>query len=87
VPRRRIRLDSVAAIMTELAYVYRRAERGAMDWQDARHAAWILRELRSCIEGNVFEQRIAELQARVDAADAERRRGPNGGTWSSGMRQ
>jgi hypothetical protein len=73
--------------MLELAYQYRRAERGAMPWQDAWYAAKILREIRACIEGNVFEQKIAELQARADAADADRRRRPNGSPWGPEARQ
>jgi hypothetical protein len=73
--------------MTELAHQYRQAERGAMEWQDAWYAAKILRELRACIEGNVFEQQIAELRARADAADAERRRRGNGHPWPPELRQ
>ena len=60
---RQTRLRTVGNIKTELGKVYRRADAGMMDWQDACAASRILRELRQLIEGTDVETRIARLEA------------------------
>jgi hypothetical protein len=56
-------LRTIGGILTELSRVYRAAWSGKLEWQDAGHAARILRELRQTIEGDAIEQRIAALEA------------------------
>lgn len=66
---RQTRLRTVGNIKTELGKVYRRADAGLMDWQDACAASRILRELRQLIEGTDLETRIAALEAVVAERD------------------
>jgi hypothetical protein len=55
---RRIHLKSIGHVVTEIGRVYRRADAGVMQWQDASAAARILRELRQALEGGDIEARI-----------------------------
>jgi hypothetical protein len=41
---RRIHLKSIGHVVTEIGRVYRRADAGVMQWQDASAAARILRD-------------------------------------------
>jgi hypothetical protein len=63
-------------VLGELAYVYRRADRGAMTWADAGAAARVLREIRFCLESSDFEERLVRLEA---AAAGNWRPAANGG--------
>jgi hypothetical protein len=65
-------LATIGQIVTELGRQYRRADHGAMEWQDARAAAAILREMRQALEGSALEQRLAAIEQAL----AERRGKP-----------
>jgi hypothetical protein len=76
--RRRVRLSTIGHILTELARQYRCADLGTIPWADAHCASRILREMRQCIEGSTFEQRISALEAAAGAAPGAR---PNSGAY------
>jgi hypothetical protein len=69
--RKRTRLRTVGHVLSELGRQYRRADSGELPWPDAAAAARILREMRVTIEGDAFEQRLADLEARVAATPAK----------------
>jgi hypothetical protein len=72
--RRKIRLTTIGGIKGELGRVYRRADAGEMDWQAACCAARLLREIRMILETSDLEERVAQLEARLEAHPAK----PNG---------
>jgi len=72
-PRRRIRLANVGGVLGELKVVYRKADRGEIDWQDARAATLVLREIRAALETSDLERRLADLEQAVNMQDRPRR--------------
>jgi hypothetical protein len=65
---RKPRLNTLGDVLKELATTYRMGVRGALDWQDARHASAILRELRHHMEATDVEERIRALEQRAGIA-------------------
>jgi hypothetical protein len=81
--RTRIKLETLGDVKRELAAVYReaRAPGGTLDWQDCGRAANTLHILARLIEGSEIEQRLAEIERRLDDEDPCTqlgRRRPNG---------
>ncbi len=56
-------LKDVGGIRRELGRVYRAARSGDLEPADASRLAFILRQLRECVEDRDFEARIAALEA------------------------
>ena len=56
-------LKDVSGIRRELGRVYRAARSGDLEPADASRLAFILRQLRECVEDRDFEARIAALEA------------------------
>jgi hypothetical protein len=51
-----------------------------MPWPDAARACTVLRELRHIFEASDIEERLAEIEARLDALQERAR--PNGSGYS-----
>ncbi len=60
---RRNPLKDTAGIRRELGRVYRAARSGDLEPADASRLAFILKQLRECVEVRDFEERIAALEA------------------------
>jgi hypothetical protein len=61
-----VHLASLPDLRRELASLYRAAKRGEIPWPDAARATTVLRELRYIFETSDFEQRLAELEDRLN---------------------
>ena len=60
-------LRSVGDVRSEMARVYRAARMGRLDLGDAKSLTYILVSLGALIRDSDLEQRIAQLEAAVDA--------------------
>ena len=66
--RRRIgRLDRLGDVRHELARVYREARTGAIAWQDATRAAFILGQLARLLEQSEIAERLDMLEDQMAA--------------------
>jgi hypothetical protein len=60
------RLNNLGAIRREMATLYGESRDGKIDTLDASRVASILSTLGKLIEGSELEQRMAEIEARLD---------------------
>jgi len=61
------RLDSIGAVASELAALYRRTRRGEVEVADASRLASVLSILRQCLEAGDVEQRLRVMEASLSA--------------------
>jgi len=59
------RLDTLGAVATELARVYREARRGSIASHDTRALVTALKELRATIESADLEKRLRTIELRL----------------------
>jgi hypothetical protein len=64
---KRFRLRTVGGVLTELARLYRMAHHRQLPWSDAAAGARILREIRTTIEGDEIERRLAAVEQQLGA--------------------
>lgn len=62
------KLDTTGAIKTEMGRLYRRAAAGHLDADDLKTSIWALRQLAEVSEKAELEQRIADLEAKLEEA-------------------
>jgi hypothetical protein len=63
--RTKIRLATLGNIRSEMATCYRAAVRGELLWPDFAKAVYGLSLIARLDEGAVFDQRLAEVEARL----------------------
>ena len=62
-----VRLNSLGAVRTEMASIYRAMKRGDIESQEATRRVYVLREIRACLESEMLvtlEERMKALQDR-----------------------
>ena len=59
-------LDTIGAVRTEAARLYRAARRGEVPAQDASRMANVLALVVRCLEGADLEQRMAAIEQRLE---------------------
>jgi hypothetical protein len=65
--RQKIRLGSLRDVRVELTRVYKAGCNGEILWQDATRAAHVLSIIARLDEGRLFDDRLAEVEARLAA--------------------
>ena len=62
------KMDSAGAVKTEMARLYRRTAAGEMDSEDLKAAIWALRQIADVAERAELEQKIAQLERKLQEA-------------------
>ena len=62
------KMDSAGAVKTEMARLYRRTAAGEMDAEDLKAAIWALRQIADVAEKAELEQKIAQLERKLQEA-------------------
>jgi len=65
--RQKVRLATLGNVRSEMATCYRAAVRRELDWADFKAAVYGLSLIARFDEGAVFDQRLAEVEARLAA--------------------
>jgi hypothetical protein len=67
--RTKIRLYDLATVRGEMCRAYRAAVAGQIDWQDLRSAVAALSAIAAIDQNSGIDQRIADLERQLGAAD------------------
>ena len=65
-------LDTIGAVRTEAARLYRAARRGEVPAQDASRMANVLALIVRCLEGADLERRMAAIEERLAERETKR---------------
>jgi hypothetical protein len=68
-PHGKLKLDTLAAVRTEMARIYRMALAADIEADQASKFVYVLKEIRGCLEAEVLDDvgaRLAALTARVE---------------------
>jgi hypothetical protein len=64
----KVRLNTLGAVRTEMASIYRALKRGDLESQEATRRVYVLKEIRCCLESEMLvtlEERMAKIQGRT----------------------
>ncbi len=65
-----VKLDSLAAVRTEMARIYRLSLTKKLKADEATKYVYMLKEIRACIEAELVPAALADIQRRLDALTA-----------------